>query len=578
MVVMGEKSLPTPAPAPVAAAAAPVAEMIAEEKGLLQNFLDALALEAEHGGDSYFDSTADSAAEQIRSDMELAKRLQQEEVERENRLKRQESDDRRFCAELARMEAESAAKKRKVEEEDERIAKAFAIEAAAPAPGPPPPRVEGSEEELEKRRKIDEQQRRDEEIACIFAGMAPAAARKTDEEIAREFAEREAKERKAQLDEQQRKDEELARKLDQEFQAELAPAPPPPIVPVVPAVPPALAAVPFPMPFFGGVGAGPRKLQLMDSRPLSGMTFVVFGCGSDRTARGAFMRIMTAISGNGGLCWMSSLVIPKPAPAAAAAGGRRRKSFIPRAVSVPKGAIAVIPDKSAGLSDEEAGFIAEHDKMDVLSEADLAELIKKHTDPASAKPPAVDHGSLAKALEGTPIPLEMVLAGLKLLPGDRRLRMVLRPGSEITARFCAKYWELREKHGEGKEGLVIAFHGTKKQAEKSIEEKGLLVPGTSGVRVAHGSALGVGIYTAADPNVTLSYAMMGVIFMVAVLRGKATDRRVPVHGHGRRGLASLQEEIGEFDSVGKKKGGVYVLPSEDQVLPLFVIDVGMKKV
>ena len=47
-------------------------------------------------------------------------------------------------------------------------------------------------------------------------------------------------------------------------------------------------------------------------------------------------------------------------------------------------------------------------------------------------------------------------------------------------------------------------------------------------------------------------------------------------GDGDRGdeqETDLQRQLGsEFDSVGADGGGVYVLPSDEQVLPLFVID------
>lgn len=52
----------------------------------------------------------------------------------------------------------------------------------------------------------------------------------------------------------------------------------------------------------------------------------------------------------------------------------------------------------------------------------------------------------------------------------------------------------------------LAFHGTPSANIPSILERGLLVPGNGNdVRVANGSALGVGIYTAQQPGASLGY-------------------------------------------------------------------------
>jgi hypothetical protein len=52
--------------------------------------------------------------------------------------------------------------------------------------------------------------------------------------------------------------------------------------------------------------------------------------------------------------------------------------------------------------------------------------------------------------------------------------------------------------------LLVTYHGTKAKNIDSISSRGLLVPGTGGVQVAHGSAHGIGIYTAKLGSASLS--------------------------------------------------------------------------
>jgi hypothetical protein len=53
---------------------------------------------------------------------------------------------------------------------------------------------------------------------------------------------------------------------------------------------------------------------------------------------------------------------------------------------------------------------------------------------------------------------------------------------------------------------IVLFHGTRLVNMLPIAEKGLIIPGACGVRVANGSAFGVGIYTARDPGYSRSYS------------------------------------------------------------------------
>jgi len=52
--------------------------------------------------------------------------------------------------------------------------------------------------------------------------------------------------------------------------------------------------------------------------------------------------------------------------------------------------------------------------------------------------------------------------------------------------------------------LLVTYHGTKAKNIDSISSRGLLVPGTGGVKVANGSAHGKGIYTAKIGSASLS--------------------------------------------------------------------------
>ena len=60
---------------------------------------------------------------------------------------------------------------------------------------------------------------------------------------------------------------------------------------------------------------------------------------------------------------------------------------------------------------------------------------------------------------------------------------------------------------KGREKLMLAFHGTNENALGSIYSSGLLVPGKeSGVKVANGSAFGVGIYAGKADNAAISWS------------------------------------------------------------------------
>lgn len=75
-----------------------------------------------------------------------------------------------------------------------------------------------------------------------------------------------------------------------------------------------------------------------------------------------------------------------------------------------------------------------------------------------------------------------------------------------------------------------AYHGTKSKNIASISSRGLLIPGHGGVRVAHGSAHGVGIYTAklGCANLSRSFCDSDKIFICGVC-DEPDDKNLPVH-------------------------------------------------
>ena len=85
---------------------------------------------------------------------------------------------------------------------------------------------------------------------------------------------------------------------------------------------------------------------------------------------------------------------------------------------------------------------------------------------------------------------------------------------------------------KGREKLMLAFHGTNENALRSIYSSGLLVPGKeSGVKVANGSAFGVGIYAGKADNAAISWSYARgesrPLLVCAALDGTAEE----VHNH-----------------------------------------------
>lgn len=85
--------------------------------------------------------------------------------------------------------------------------------------------------------------------------------------------------------------------------------------------------------------------------------------------------------------------------------------------------------------------------------------------------------------------IKQEMPGVKLIPTQ--------VGHGVSQRFM-KALESQELE------VLPAYHGTKASNILGIQRQGLLIPGHGGVTVAHGSAHGVGIYTAAMGNSSLS--------------------------------------------------------------------------
>ena len=102
--------------------------------------------------------------------------------------------------------------------------------------------------------------------------------------------------------------------------------------------------------------------------------------------------------------------------------------------------------------------------------------------------------------------------------------------------------------------LEIVYHGTAVNNLPSIVTKGLLMPGTEGVRVVNGSAFGVGIYVGTSPVVSLSYSNSSKLLVCALIPGlKSTV------------MSGTKYQI--YDG-----GTFYVVKNASQLLPCYVVN------
>ena len=107
---------------------------------------------------------------------------------------------------------------------------------------------------------------------------------------------------------------------------------------------------------------------------------------------------------------------------------------------------------------------------------------------------------------------------------------------------------------------MVAFHGTRQGNVPSIVRNGLLVPGgKSGIDIAHGSSLGIGIYLSPFPEFSFGYCDNGgKVLVCAVLQG-----RVYRYGEGAR-LRNRQYDCITY-------GDEMVIFDARHVLPCYVI-------
>jgi hypothetical protein len=145
-----------------------------------------------------------------------------------------------------------------------------------------------------------------------------------------------------------------------------------------------------------------------------------------------------------------------------------------------------------------------------------------------------------------------------------KIQRIIKP--DLRKRFEALLSEYKSKYGNHSPFIkpVWAYHGTKAIRMPSIEEKGLLVPGTNGVTHATDSGwYGRGIYLSPNCDVSLGYSDDGRLLICAVLMGKIFKC------HNRLDGAGIQPNCDSHESPG---GDEYIVFNPGQVLPVFVID------
>jgi hypothetical protein len=149
------------------------------------------------------------------------------------------------------------------------------------------------------------------------------------------------------------------------------------------------------------------------------------------------------------------------------------------------------------------------------------------------------------------------------------IRRILKP--DLRSRYEKTLQQYKDKYGHNSQYSkpVWAFHGTKSARMSSIEQKGLLVPGSSGVTHATDSGwYGRGIYLSPNCQVSLGYSDDGKLLICAVLMGKIFKCRNRIDGAG------LQPNC---DSHESPEGNEFIVFNPGQVLPVFVIDTRKRK-
>lgn len=162
------------------------------------------------------------------------------------------------------------------------------------------------------------------------------------------------------------------------------------------------------------------------------------------------------------------------------------------------------------------------------------------------------------------------------------------PGVTLEPAPIAGHLQNRVLTAAQKSGSVpnFGYHGTAQQNYGSIFSQGLRIPGNGGVSVAHGSAHGVGIYTAKGGNAHLSKGfvpygerdllVVGVVDKPQKKAPSASPRIVDGHRqHRKPDPGSAPQYIGgrkvQSDDGGVRVvGGARVIFDEERVMPLLV--------
>jgi len=131
--------------------------------------------------------------------------------------------------------------------------------------------------------------------------------------------------------------------------------------------------------------------------------------------------------------------------------------------------------------------------------------------------------------------------------------------TEIRRRFYER-WRVLDRL-TGRNIPILAFHGTAARNIPNIKVRGLLVPGieSKDIRVAHGSAMGTGIYLARDPMIAVNYSTDNQMLACAVILGKCLVGQ-------SRGAKTM-----DYHSNTNHDGSIMVISTGAQVLPLFII-------
>ena len=143
----------------------------------------------------------------------------------------------------------------------------------------------------------------------------------------------------------------------------------------------------------------------------------------------------------------------------------------------------------------------------------------------------------------------------------------------------------------GGEFPLMAYHGTSEANVSSISSRGLLIPGHKGVAVAHGSAHGVGIYTAKEGHSSLSksFCDSDKMFVCAVndaappevapacrkAQSTVVRRQHRQHHKPQQQHTIVKQTMGRFvvhkeSKVVRHVGGAMVVFEESAVVPLFL--------